>query len=151
MAISAEYSPWLQTATLRNCTKIEIFIPQRNRGLYNFKSSQVYFLKLPRGAISIACVNGPYVYLWLNFQWKETNSGQLMDSKLRCVFVVDENSSGDIGIGNNDGGHEYSTAKADIAAVKAQPVSASPKVSVFSKAAIFIKRKSVVNGASGPG
>jgi hypothetical protein len=57
--------------------------------------------------------------------WKETNSGQLMDSKLRCVFVVDENSSGDVG--NSEGGQEYSTAKADIAAVKAQPISASPK------------------------
>ena len=68
-------------------------------------------------------------------QWKETNSGQLMDSKLRCVFVLDENSSGDVigsgGGGSNSDGHEYSTAKADIAAVKTLPVTASPKVQSF--------------------
>ena len=63
----------------------------------------------------------------MSFQWKETSTNQLMDSKLRCVFLLDENSSGDAVSGND--GHEYSTAKADIAAVKAQPVSASPKVS----------------------
>ena len=53
----------------------------------------------------------------LFFQWKETNSNQLMDSKLRCVFIMDD-AGGDSGTID---GHEYSTAKMDAPAVMSSP------------------------------
>jgi hypothetical protein len=50
-----------------------------------------------------------------------------MDSKLRCVFVVDENN----GESGSPDVHEYSTAKTENT-VKAQALSSSPKVNTSS-------------------
>lgn len=55
--------------------------------------------------------------------WKETAPNMLMDSKLRCVFVVEDGHADNYEGANN----EYSTAKSDLP-VKATALSSSPKV-----------------------
>jgi hypothetical protein len=50
----------------------------------------------------------------------------LMDSKLRCVFVVQD---GQAGSGNFEGtNNEYSTAKSDLPVKSITALSSSPKV-----------------------
>jgi hypothetical protein len=57
-----------------------------------------------------------------SFQWKETDANQLMDSKLKCVFVLpEENSSGAMAGNNRD-----DVSKSDYQSKQAIP--ASPKV-----------------------
>jgi hypothetical protein len=76
------------------------------------------------------------------FQWKETAGNQLMDSKLRCVFVLEEGGAHPDS-GTFDGGNEYTTAKTDLP-VKASALSSSPKVKQivwFCIECFFIDRK----------
>jgi hypothetical protein len=57
--------------------------------------------------------------------WKESTGNRMMDSKLRCVFVIEDGHSDG---GNVETGNEYSTAKTDLP-IKASTLSSSPKVS----------------------
>lgn len=61
------------------------------------------------------------------FQWKETTGNQLMDSKLRCVFILDD-AVGDSGTSTVNS-HEYLSDKMEEPIVKNQTVPLSPKVS----------------------
>ena len=79
-----------------------------------------------------------YVIHSLSFQWKETDSSQLMDSKLKCVFVMpDSNNVTANGAATSETSkpasefHAAATNSA-VSATQAMTSSSSPKVYPFS-------------------
>lgn len=78
--------------------------------------------------------------------WKETDGNQLMDSKLKCVFVMPEENSGS-GVTSNGASSEYAKADqfsaASTVSASTKPLSSSPKVTYGSDGGDLSLRKSV--------
>ena len=69
-----------------------------------FQDIQLFII--PRKIYPFHCVSIAHVYPYLWYallQWKEVDSGQLMDSKLKCVFVMPENGSAESADGRQSG------------------------------------------------
>ena len=65
------------------------------------------------------------------FQWKETDGSQLMDSKLKCLFVMPENNGGVTANGaasNDHAKQDYHHSVSSSVPVPGKPASSSPKV-----------------------
>ena len=75
------------------------------------------------------------------FQWKETDSSQLMDSKLKCVFVMpmpDSNNVTANGAATSEtskpASEFHAATNSAVSATQAMTSSSSPKVGIYNPA-----------------